>query len=61
LNNKDNGSISEEKGNAFIVGIRPSRIFGLECDDEGERCIEKLILDCSKVEGGLQDEDEDQE
>jgi hypothetical protein len=64
LNHKDGNETDintnlYENGNAFIIGCRTSRIFGFECDKDGARCTEKLILDCSKVEGGLQGEDEE--
>jgi hypothetical protein len=54
-------TVDTENGNAFILGCRTSKIFGIECDKDGARCTDKLILDCSKVEGGLEGEDEDEE
>ena len=67
LNNKegtDSGTsgqnVDTERGNAFIIGCRSSKLFGIECDKDGARCTDKLILDC-RVEGGLEGEDEDEE
>ena len=48
---------TDKTGSAIICGVRPSRIAGIECQDESVKCFDKHILDCS-VEGGL---DEDHE
>jgi len=65
LNHKEGNVVTAptneyEKGNAFVIGCRTSKLFGIECDKDGARCTEKIILDC-RVEGGLEGEDEDEE
>ena len=61
MNNKEGKATSTGKeitglikSNAIVCGIRPSKIFGIECDNQGSRCSSRLILDCNKVEGGLE-------
>ena len=47
LNHKDNGLISEDKGDALIIGARPGKIFGLECSLYPSLLVNNFSIDDS--------------